>query len=139
MARVDPDLKPLPVRSADGPKASERAQGLQETFLNHVRTNAVPLTVFLVNGVKLQGVVTAFDNFSLLLQRGAEAQLVYKHAISTIAPTAPIQLYQQEERSEDVKAPEPTPRRPLLRSDGGRGRAAWRGRNGGPLASGGYA
>ena len=43
MARVDPDLKPVPVRSADGPKASERAQGLQETFLNHVRTNAVPL------------------------------------------------------------------------------------------------
>ena len=73
MARVDPDLKPVPVRSADGPKASERAQGLQETFLNHVRTNAVPLTVFLLNGVKLQGVVTAFDNFSLLLQRGADS------------------------------------------------------------------
>ena len=114
MARVDQDLNPLPVRSADVTKPTARPQGLQETFLKHVRTNKVPLTIFLVNGVKLQGVVTAFDNFSLLLQRGAEAQLVYKHAISTIAPTAPIQLYEQAERSEDVKAPEPTPRRPLV-------------------------
>jgi host factor-I protein len=114
MARVDPDLKPVPVRSADGPKASERAQGLQETFLNHVRTNAVPLTVFLLNGVKLQGVVTAFDNFSLLLQRGADSQLVYKHAISTIMPTAPIQLYEPEKPSQDEKALEPAPRRPVV-------------------------
>ena len=114
MARVDPDLNPSPVRSADVTKTSERPQGLQETFLSHVRTNKVPLTVFLLNGVKLQGVVTAFDSFSLLLQRGADAQLVYKHAISTIMPTAPIQLYEQEKRPEDEKASEPTPRRPVV-------------------------
>ncbi len=72
MARVDPDFNPSPLRSADVTKTSERPQGLQETFLSHVRTNKVPLTVFLLNGVKLQGVVTAFDSFSLLLQRGAD-------------------------------------------------------------------
>jgi host factor-I protein len=114
MARVDPDLNPSPVRSTDVTKPSLRPQGLQETFLKHVRTNRVPLTIFLLNGVKLQGVVTAFDSFSLLLQRGAETQLVYKHAISTIMPIAPIQLYGQEERSEGEKAPEPMPRRPLV-------------------------
>jgi host factor-I protein len=93
---------------------AERPQALQETFLSHVRTNNVPLTVFLVNGVKLQGVVKAFDNFSLLLTRGTDSQLVYKHTISTIMPLAPIQLYQQEEQSKDEDASEPAPRRPLI-------------------------
>jgi len=68
------------------------AQNLQETFLNHVRKNKVPLTIFLVNGVKLQGVVTWFDNFCVLLRRDGHSQLVYKHAISTIMPGQPIQL-----------------------------------------------
>jgi len=72
---------------------SERSQNLQDTFLNHVRKQKVPLTIFLVNGVKLQGVVTWFDNFCLLLRRDAQSQLVYKHAISTIMPGAPIQLF----------------------------------------------
>jgi host factor-I protein len=74
----------------------------------------VPLTVFLLNGVKLQGVVTVFDTFCLLLQRGADAQLVYKHAISSIAPIAPIQLHGREERPENQSAPEPAPRRLLV-------------------------
>ncbi len=50
--------------------AGERAQNLQDTFLNHVRKNKIPLTIFLVNGVKLQGVVTWFDNFCVLLAPG---------------------------------------------------------------------
>jgi len=66
--------------------AAERAQNLQDTFLNYVRKQKVPLTIFLVNGVKLQGVVTWFDNFCLLLRRDGHSQLVYKHAISTIMP-----------------------------------------------------
>ncbi len=66
--------------------AGERAQNLQDTFLNHVRKNKIPLTIFLVNGVKLQGVVTWFDNFCVLLRRDGHSQLVYKHAISTIMP-----------------------------------------------------
>ena len=72
--------------------ATERAQSLQDTFLNHVRKAMTPLTRFLVNGVKLQGVVTWFDNFCVLLRRDGHSQLVYKHAISTIMPGQPIQL-----------------------------------------------
>src|SRR6202049_2679022 len=68
--------------------AADRLQNLQDTFLNHVRKNKTPLTIFLVNGVKLQGVVTWFDNFCVLLRRDGHSQLVYKHAISTIMPVS---------------------------------------------------
>ena len=77
--------------------AAERAQNLQDTFLNHVRRNKTPLTIFLVNGVKLQGVVTWFDNFCVLLRRDGHSQLVYKHAISTIMPVQPVQLFEPAE------------------------------------------
>jgi host factor-I protein len=72
--------------------AGDRAQNLQDTFLNYVRKQKIPLTIFLVNGVKLQGVVTWFDNFCVLLRRDGHSQLVYKHAISTIMPGQPVQL-----------------------------------------------
>ncbi len=62
---------------------SEKKQNLQDTFLNSVRKSKTPLTIFLVNGVKLQGVVSWFDNFCVLLRRDGQSQLVYKHAIST--------------------------------------------------------
>ncbi len=65
---------------------------LQDTFLNSVRKTRNPVTLFLVNGVKLQGVITWFDNFSVLLRREGTVQLVYKHAISTIMPSLPIDL-----------------------------------------------
>jgi host factor-I protein len=68
----------------------ERSQNLQDAFLNQVRKQKIPLTIFLVNGVKLNGVVTWFDNFCVLLKRDGIAQLVYKHAISTIMPSAPV-------------------------------------------------
>ena len=74
--------------------ANEKSQNVQEVFLNHVRKNKTPVTVFLVNGVKLQGIITWFDNFSVLLRRDGHTQLVYKHAISTVMPGAPIQLYE---------------------------------------------
>ena len=73
--------------------ANERSQNVQDVFLNHIRKNKVPVTVFLVNGVKLQGIVTWFDNFSVLLRRDAHSQLVYKHAISTVMPATPVQLF----------------------------------------------
>lgn len=76
---------------------SEKGPSLQDTFLNNVRKNKVPLTVFLVNGVKLQGIVTWFDNFCVLLRRDGHSQLVYKHAISTIMPSQPIQLSEAED------------------------------------------
>src|SRR3954469_21939285 len=74
--------------------AAERAQNLQDTFLNNVRKNKVPLTIFLVNGGKLQGVVTWFDNFCVLLRRDGHSQLVYKPAIWTIMPGHPLQLFE---------------------------------------------
>jgi host factor-I protein len=73
--------------------ANEKSQNVQDVFLNHVRKSKTPVTVFLVNGVKLQGVITWFDNFSVLLRRDGHTQLVYKHAISTVMPGAPIQLF----------------------------------------------
>jgi len=79
--------------------AADRAQNLQDTFLNNVRKNKTPLTIFLVNGVKLQGVVTWFDNFCVLLRRDGHSQLVYKHAISTIIPVHPIQLFEGAEET----------------------------------------
>ena len=73
---------------------TEQKQNLQDVFLNHLRKHKTPTTVFLVNGVKLQGIVTWFDNFSLLLRREAHSQLIYKHAISTVMPNEPIQLFE---------------------------------------------
>src|SRR3712207_7167671 len=81
--------------------AGDRAQNLQDTFLNYVRKNKIPLTIFLVNGVKLQGVVTWFDNFCVLLRRDGHSQLVYKHAISTIMPGHPVQLFEQADEVAD--------------------------------------
>lgn len=72
-------------------------QNLQDAFLNSVRKSKVPVTIFLINGVKLQGVITWFDNFCVLLRRDGQSQLVYKHAISTIMPSQPISLYEGED------------------------------------------
>ena len=69
---------------------------LQDNFLNAVRKTKNPVTLFLVNGVKLQGVITWFDNFSVLLRREGTVQLVYKHAISTIMPSLPLDLMGEE-------------------------------------------
>ena len=73
----------------------EKSQNVQDVFLNHVRKHKPPVTVFLVNGVKLQGIITWFVNFCVLLRRDAHSQLVYKHAISTVMPAQPIQLFEQ--------------------------------------------
>ena len=81
--------------------AAEKTQNLQDTFLNYVRKNKTPLTIFLINGVKLQGIITWFDNFSVLLRRDGQTQLVYKHAISTIMPAHPVQLYEPGEEDGD--------------------------------------
>ncbi len=76
--------------------SSEKSQNVQDVFLNHIRKNKTPVTIFLVNGVKLQGIVTWFDNFSVLLRRDGHTQLVYKHAISTVMPSVPIQLFEPD-------------------------------------------
>ncbi|CCG43132.1 RNA chaperone Hfq [Magnetospirillum molischianum] len=73
--------------------SAEKTQNVQDVFLNYIRKNKTSVTVFLVNGVKLQGIVTWFDNFSVLLRRDGHTQLVYKHAISTVMPSTPVILF----------------------------------------------
>ena len=82
--------------------ANEKSQSVQDVFLNNIRKNKMPVTIFLVNGVKLQGIVTWFDNFSVLLRRDAHSQLVYKHAISTIMPAGPLQLFEGAKEVEEA-------------------------------------
>jgi host factor-I protein len=72
--------------------ADGRSQSLQDTFLMHVQEHSVPVTMFLVNGIKLQGYVTHFDRFGVWLTRDHQTQLVYKQAISTISPLTAVQL-----------------------------------------------
>lgn len=80
---------------------SEKAQNnVQDVFLNKIRKEKMSVTVFLVNGVKLQGIITWFDNFSVLLRRDSHVQLVYKHAISTVMPAGPLSLYDHGEQSD---------------------------------------
>jgi host factor-I protein len=81
--------------------SSDKNQNLQDVFLNSVRKQKMPVTVFLVNGVKLQGIITWFDNFCVLLRRDAHSQLVYKHAISTVMPSQPLSLFEGGETAVD--------------------------------------
>lgn len=82
---------------------NEKQQNLQDTFLNNVRKNKTQVTVFLVNGVKLNGTITWFDNFCIMLKRDGQAQMVYKHAISTIMPNEPIDISAETEPKPDQK------------------------------------
>ena len=96
-----PISKPAPEPSSRGAPSGGNAGGqgnLQDAFLNLLRRQKTPVTMFLVKGVKLQGIVTWFDNFSILLRRDGQSQLVYKHAISTIMPGASIDARQFEGR-----------------------------------------
>ncbi|MBR2033059.1 MAG: RNA chaperone Hfq [Alphaproteobacteria bacterium] len=68
------------------------SQNVQNDFLGNIKDNKVSVTVFLVNGVKLQGIVTWFDESSLLLRRDGHTQLIYKHAVSTIMPSEAIDI-----------------------------------------------
>lgn len=90
-AKLKPPSKdPPPSAPAPAPAAAPKSANLQDVFLNYLRREKMPVTMFLVKGVKLQGIVTWFDNFSILLRRDGQSQLVYKHAISTIMPGQPI-------------------------------------------------
>ncbi|RJF91385.1 RNA chaperone Hfq [Sphingomonas cavernae] len=73
-------------------KNNAKTNNLQDIFLNTLRRSKTPVTMFLVKGVKLQGIITWFDNFSVLLRRDGQSQLVYKHAISTVMPAGAIDL-----------------------------------------------
>jgi host factor-I protein len=80
---------------------AEKVNNLQDIFLNSLRKSKTPVTMFLVKGVKLQGIITWFDNFSVLLRRDGQSQLVYKHAISTVMPAQPMDLTDLRKSSSD--------------------------------------
>lgn len=80
--------------------APDRSLAHRDVFLKHLRDRNVPVTVFLVNGVKLQGYVTHFDKFGLALTRDRHTQFVYKHAIATISPLMAVQLPSEAEGAE---------------------------------------
>ncbi len=84
--------------------SAEKSQNVQDVFLNYIRKNKTPVTIFLVNGVKLQGIVTWFDNFSVLLRRDGHTQLVYKHAISTVMPGTSISLFEPSAKEGEEEA-----------------------------------
>lgn len=74
---------------------------LQDAFLNQVRKEKTPVTIFLVNGFQIKGVVKGFDNFTVIVEMEQKQQLVYKHAISTVAPLKPIGIINLENSSND--------------------------------------
>ncbi|HEY9579843.1 MAG TPA: RNA chaperone Hfq [Rhizorhapis sp.] len=80
---------------------AEKVNNLQDIFLNSLRKSKTPVTMFLIKGVKLQGIITWFDNFSVLLRRDGQSQLVYKHAISTVMPAQPMNLSEIRKTFED--------------------------------------
>lgn len=82
---------------------TDKSNNLQDLFLNSLRKSKTPVTVFLVKGVKLQGIVTWFDNFSVLLRRDGQSQLVYKHGISTIMPSQGIDIEPFNELMDRIK------------------------------------
>ncbi|MEQ8744509.1 RNA chaperone Hfq [Parasphingorhabdus sp.] len=83
---------------------TDKSNNLQDLFLNSLRKSKTPVTMFLVKGVKLQGIVTWFDNFSVLLRRDGQSQLVYKHAISTIMPSEALDTEPFAELMNNAKA-----------------------------------
>ena len=90
----------MPLRPLDDFQPAQAAapkNSLQDLFLAAALREQLEMTVFLMNGVMLQGAVAAFDQFSLLLERGPQLQLVYKHAVSTLQPAAPLDLGGQQE------------------------------------------
>ncbi|MBW8784250.1 MAG: RNA chaperone Hfq [Novosphingobium sp.] len=98
-----PAETPVEGDAPPAPAAGGKPQNLQDQFLNLLRKNKTPVTMFLVKGVKLQGIVTWFDNFSILLRRDGQSQLVYKHAISTIMPSQPLDARQFGGGAESAK------------------------------------
>ena len=83
---------------------ADKVNNLQDMFLNNLRRSKMPVTMFLVKGVKLQGIITWFDNFSVLLRRDGQSQLIYKHAISTVMPAHPLDLSEVEKNFEERKS-----------------------------------
>jgi host factor-I protein len=85
--------------------SQQKGQALQDPFLNTLRKERVPVSIFLVNGIKLQGQIESFDQFVVLL-KNTVSQMIYKHAISTVVPSRPIKLHFETPNASDTKGPE---------------------------------
>ena len=77
---------------AKGAAILQKTQNLQDTVLNYIRREKFPVTLFLMNGFQLRGVVRSFDSFVVLIDADGRQQMIYKHAISTVAPARPVSL-----------------------------------------------
>ncbi|KEO99001.1 hypothetical protein EH32_07815 [Erythrobacter litoralis] len=98
--------RPRPQGQASSAAQPRQSGSLQDAFLNLLRRNKTPVTMFLVKGVMLQGRIAAFDLFCVLLERDGAVQLAYKHAVSTIQPASPVDLTEDDE---DDDGPEDEP------------------------------
>lgn len=95
----------IAMRAREKTMAKDNIHRLQDTFLEHLQRRRTPVTIFLANGVRLQGVVAGFDAFCVLLEREGEQQIVYKHSITTTVPAYPVDLRDDS----DSPAPPPPP------------------------------
>ncbi|HHW41007.1 MAG TPA: RNA chaperone Hfq [Syntrophomonadaceae bacterium] len=80
---------------------SKQQINLQDFFLNQVRKESTPVTIFLINGFQLKGNIRGFDNFTVILDADGKQQMVYKHAISTVMPLKPVNLSWESNRSQE--------------------------------------
>ena len=105
--------------------SSDNIHRLQDTFLKHLQKQKTPITMFLVNGVKLQGVVADFDAYCVLLERDGHTQIVYKHAISAASPASPLDLQDDSDGAEPMARPRPSgPKQAVVVERVGRSRFA---------------
>jgi len=81
---------------------SKNQLNLQDAFLNQVRKERIPVTIYLVNGFQIKGMVKGFDNFTVIIELEGKQQMVYKHAISTVAPVRQVNILSMEQRSDDL-------------------------------------
>ena len=100
ISTIMPAQAPADLTISNGEGGNGKKAMLQDLFLNAASREHEPMTVFLVNGVMLQGAVAGFDQFSLVLERGGQVQLVYKHAISTMQPGHPLNLAGENQEEE---------------------------------------
>jgi host factor-I protein len=102
---IDDDTPSRPTNEKKMPK--DTVQRLQDTFLDHLRRRKTPVTIFLANGVRLQGVVAGFDAFCVLLEREGEQQIVYKHSITTTVPAYAVDLREDPDTAPPPLSPPP--------------------------------
>lgn len=83
-------------------KSGANTPVIQDAFLNEIRKQGIPVTVFLINGFQLKGTIKSFDNFTVILESGERQMLVYKHAMSTVIPSRPVVVKHREETGEET-------------------------------------